>query len=279
MAIGFGINYPKDRVGMYLVPLFMLLLIFAISNYKRLEWGFLLFLFFPLSLVVDFNLNTTLFSPKDRITEEMFDKVNELVPESAQLSAGWMAFSLYNYENRKHFDSRMIAYRNDLQQSSEYYLLTGYFELPVEYELLLEDEITKMKLYKQKKTIQKEKFERFYFKEIAFDGSNVVLFDLDSTSEWTNQAFSFSIKGKARFEKEPKSLKLHAAFVDENENYQVLQHLNMLHLYSTLKNFEFSFVSPTFKATQIKRVFLHIENETEINDHFEDVEIQLYRIK
>jgi len=59
----------------------------------------------------------------------------------------------------------------------------------------------------------------------------------------------------------------------------VLQHLNMLHLYSTLKNFEFSFVSPTFKATQIKRVFLHIENETEINDHFEDVEIQLYRIK
>lgn len=278
MAIGFGINYPKDRVGMYLVPLFMLLLIFVFSNYKKLEWGFLLFLFFPLSLLADLNLNTTLFSPKDRITEEMFNKVEELVPEEAQLTAGWMAFNLYNYENRKHLDSRLINYKNDFQLSSEYYLLTGYkeFELPSEYELLVEDEITKMKLYKQRKTVQKEEFDRFYFEKIEFDGSNFVLFELDSTSEWTHKPFSFSIKGQARFEESPKSLKIHAAFVDENGDYQVLQHLNLHHIYSSQKEFEFSLVSPTFKPMAIKRLFIHIENISEGKDKLEEVEVKLW---
>lgn len=279
MALAFGINYPKDRVGMYLVPLFMLLLIFVLSSYQKAKWGFLIFLFFPLSLLADFNLKTTIFSPKDRITEDMFYKVKELVPEDAQFTGGWMAMNLYNYENRKHLDPRLIGYKNEFQEYSEYELLTGYkeFELPKdEYELIHEDELTKMKLYKYKKEIQKEVFDSFKFDAKELDGSNFILFSLDSTSVWTNQSFGFSMKGKVKFEEIPKNLKIHAAFVDENEDYKVLQHLNLHHVFSPEKEFEFSLVSPTFDPIKIKRLFIHLENSANEKGRIESLEVKLF---
>lgn len=281
MALVFEINYPKDRVGMYLVPLFLLLLIFVLSSYEKLKWGYLLFLFFPLSLIADFNLNTTIFSPKDRITEDMFFKIKELVPEEAQFAGGWMAMNLFNYENRSHLEPRLIGYRNDFQAYSEYLLLTGYkaFELPdKEYQLLYEDEVTKMKLYKYRKTVKKDVFDQFNYAHVELDGSNFILLDIDSSSLWTNQPFSFSIKGKIKLEKATQGLKLHAAFVDEDGSYQVLQHLNMHHVFSPTKEFEFSFVSPTFKPLNPERLFIHIENNADEKVVIENLEVKLYNL-
>lgn len=61
------VNYPMDRVGMYLVPLFILSFGLSLQKIRVAKWSILLLLWFPLSFVFKMNLDTSVFSPEDRI--------------------------------------------------------------------------------------------------------------------------------------------------------------------------------------------------------------------
>ena len=76
------INYPEDRTAMYLIPVFLLLLMFLIEHFPKTQVLQLSFLFFPASLLWHLSLDTSVFSPDDRMNSAFFAEVKkEISPE------------------------------------------------------------------------------------------------------------------------------------------------------------------------------------------------------
>ena len=71
------VNYPEDRIGIYLVMLFLLLLFCFFDTIKMGKWLHWAFLLFPISFLFNLSLHTSVFSPDDRMNNEFFAKVKK----------------------------------------------------------------------------------------------------------------------------------------------------------------------------------------------------------
>jgi hypothetical protein len=153
----FDVNYPKDRVAMYLVILMILSYANLVSSIKKLNFLLLLLLWFPISFVYNMNLNTTIFSPQDRINKDFFDKLSKKVRYESLLSADYVAELCYSYASRKSNVSKVLFLNNtDTLMEEDYHLQSLYSTKNIgeSYTCVLEDSITKMKLYRRNNFIK-----------------------------------------------------------------------------------------------------------------------------
>lgn len=83
MAFLMDVLYPEDRVGFYLIPLFLLLFFHFLDDIRIGKWLQFSVLFFPISLVFNLSLHTSVFSPDDRLNQQFYKKIKaELTPET-----------------------------------------------------------------------------------------------------------------------------------------------------------------------------------------------------
>lgn len=100
LANFFQVNYPEDRVGMYLIPLAILIFGFSIVKTKA-QPLIIVLLFFPISFVWKMNLNTSVFSPEDRISKHFYEEVKkELGTETTMAIYPMMHLSWPMHERR-----------------------------------------------------------------------------------------------------------------------------------------------------------------------------------
>jgi len=77
------VNYPEDRVGMYLVLFFLLIFFHFLDEIRFGKWIQFTLIFFPISLLMNLSLHSSVFSPDDRLNQEFYKKIKaELTPES-----------------------------------------------------------------------------------------------------------------------------------------------------------------------------------------------------
>ncbi|MBL1280876.1 MAG: hypothetical protein COA33_011415 [Fluviicola sp.] len=86
LARVFSINFPEDRTGMYLVILILLVFFHFLENLKLGKWLQLPLLFFPISLLTHISLDTSIFSPEQRMNHEFYLKVKEQVSEQSSIT-------------------------------------------------------------------------------------------------------------------------------------------------------------------------------------------------
>lgn len=74
-----GVNYPEDRTAMYLAPLFMLAIAFALDKWNKKLVALLVLplLFFPFKFVKELGVNQALFAIEERNVQEYFDYIEE----------------------------------------------------------------------------------------------------------------------------------------------------------------------------------------------------------
>ena len=94
-------NYPMDRVGMYLVPFFILFIGVLLSKIKILKYALIGLIFFPLSFLYKMNLSTSIFSPEDRISTSFTNRIKANLKDEAALSAEYVSHFSYAYSCRK----------------------------------------------------------------------------------------------------------------------------------------------------------------------------------
>jgi hypothetical protein len=73
------VNYPEDRVGMYLIILSLLLVAGEMVKQKAPSWTYLPLLFFPIVFVLQINLSTSVFSPDDRMTKAFYQEIKKAI--------------------------------------------------------------------------------------------------------------------------------------------------------------------------------------------------------
>jgi hypothetical protein len=78
----FGMNFPENRVALYYIPLFLLTVAAALDSVAdlrpRAAWLALPFLFFPIHLIRNANLNTSILWPKWHGSEAVYQRAVEL---------------------------------------------------------------------------------------------------------------------------------------------------------------------------------------------------------
>lgn len=145
------VNYPMDRVGMYLVPLFILSFGLSFQTIPFAKWSLLLLLWFPVSFVFQLNLNTSVFSPEDRIHRSFYRQIRETVPREATISADYVSQASYAYltrdEKMPHVATNLVE--TDSSTRGDYHILwMGELNWP-NYKCVLFDPVSKTRLYKR----------------------------------------------------------------------------------------------------------------------------------
>lgn len=270
------VNYPKDRVGMYLVPLFLIVITYLFSGSSSLRWGNLALLFFPVTLLTHFNLTTTIFSPEDRITEKSYEKIQELIKDK-QTSAEWMAFILFNYAGRIHNNTQIIAQSATGSPNGDYYLTTyNYIRGEMEgYDIIYLDTLTSFAVYKKHLIAPKKTFKVLNFKNLTFNDDNKLIVSTDSIDNWTENPFLYKITGEFDLPEATDNLKLHVNCVDSAGNITVLQHNNFHSSFFPKKKFAFYTFSDTFSPVKSQTINFYIENGNNKKIVIKTMEIRL----
>lgn len=97
MVYALDVNYPQDRVAMYLVILLILSLGGLLSEIKGLKWLLLLLLWFPISFIGKVNLKSTIFSPEDRLSNSFFKEIQSLISKDDFISSDYVGHFCYAY--------------------------------------------------------------------------------------------------------------------------------------------------------------------------------------
>jgi len=151
MAVFLQVNYPMDRVGMYLVPLFILVIGLLFSQNRYLRWLLLALIWFPVSFVWKLNLMTSVFSPEDRIHTEFYTSIKEIIKDDKFCSSDYVMHVIYAYSSRKDKVQHLLSeFNGDTTALGEYHLSWLGGAPSTNYEPVLKDRITATTLFKRK---------------------------------------------------------------------------------------------------------------------------------
>lgn len=146
------VNYPEDRVAMYLILLLIISMGTLFSELRNLKWTLLVLLWFPISFIAKTNLNTTVFSPKDRIHNSFYHEIKKMVGPNDVLTADYVAHLCYSYASRECAKPKIAVLNDSNSLNGEDYHLASYYSKIKKwqnYTCVLSDSITDMKLYQR----------------------------------------------------------------------------------------------------------------------------------
>lgn len=273
----FDMNYPMDRVGMYLVPLYIILFIFICKEIRILKWGILLLLFFPFTLFQNVSFKYTIFSPEDILTEETFKKLEEISKEGNQIAAEWMLYINHQYRSRFTDHKNIIPLANTKNQS-DYFI--NYASNPKDtiedYELVFLEQKTLVGIYKKKHLKPKKVVKTIEVNPIEFNDEAYFFYNSDSTiNEWLNKPFAIKLDGEFEMTEPVKTLKIHANATNELGEIVALYHTNLHSTYYPKKELAFTAYTLTFPAQKLSDIKIRIENPLQKKIKIKSLKIHL----
>jgi len=150
MACFLDVNYPLDRVGMYLVPLFILVLGLHFSRFAVIKWLLITLLWFPVSFIWKMNLHTSVFAPADRIQNSFYDKLNQELKPQDIVSADYATSPMYAYHERSKKTRRIAAELSEDSLTRGDYHISWTFSLDWPgYKCIYRDPVSGTRLYKR----------------------------------------------------------------------------------------------------------------------------------
>ncbi len=160
LAIFMKVNYPEDRAGMYFIPLIILLVGFFSHEFYKWRYVQLILLFFPITAILQLNLNTSVFTPDERLDASFYQQVKKSIDTSTTVSVYHTMALNWDLLERQTKDEVKIQ-PNILNEFSPLYdvIINKSSELNIrdlkDYQLLCEDLPSGFVAYKRLKPYQK----------------------------------------------------------------------------------------------------------------------------
>ena len=208
------VNFPEDRAGMYLLPLFVIAFFYTLDElgkqYNWISWIGVLVLFFPLSFISKFNISTASFSIEERVSEDFYHIISkeDFIAGFPVTVGGYTTQELcWYYSNLRNNGVQGRLHRSkDVKLDADYQIvdpkrLPGH---PIQelYHPVLKDEVSSLILFerneklKRKELLTKKVEGREYIEDEFLEFLNVDLTTNDTT-------LFVGIKGTLQAEKGP----------------------------------------------------------------------------
>ena len=196
------VNYPMDRVGMYLVPLFILSVGYSVQNSEILRWALLGFLWFPVSFFLNMNLDSSVFSPEDRIHRSFYREILRKVPSDACISADYVSQASYAYLTRKekipHVATDYLT--EDSLSRGDYHISWVEALNWTNYSCILQDPVSGTRLYKRNTFSEKQVILDTIIPAIKSSNAVIPVLDLDLSS-FSGRLVQTIVDGNVRLDK------------------------------------------------------------------------------
>ncbi|WP_300358058.1 hypothetical protein [Fluviicola sp.] len=270
------LNYPMDRVGMYLVVLFILTFGLLTEKYPFTKWSLLLLLWFPLSFVFKMNLNTSVFSPEDRIHKTFYQKIILEVPDSTSISADYVSQASYAYLTRKEKIPHIAVdyLPEDTLSKGDYHISwIEKLEWPG-YSCLLYDPVSGTRLYKRTIPFKTHVILDTLIYPKKSKESVIPLVDFD-LRRFTNQLIQTSVEGNVQLDKYCLDLNLRHEIQSRKEQIRRTDNTRFNWYFGRKTAYRFRYPNHRILVLPEDR-FLHIRF---YNDDLNKVNLEAIRVK
>lgn len=255
MASILKINYPEDRAGMYFAPIFILFFGFIIS--KQLPKLMLILLFFPLSLIWHLNLNTSVFSPEDRIDPQFYEKLKKRLLFNETLSVYPIQALTYAYFDRKnnkypvHFakSEEKVFHTADILVTKKSML--KFQENIADYRILFSDKASNHIAFERKVPYKKNILFEKEIPNIYSNAEFLPILEKSIETAWKNSPIEIEINGMVSIDKIYNSLHL-VISTEDNKGNSISYHTINLRWYfgQKLKDLSLFYPFPFGKLTE-----------------------------
>ncbi len=248
LALVLKVNYPEDRTAFYLVIPFFLMLFYCIDQLKfgsRIQYIFLLF---PCLFIFHLNIHSSSFSPEQRMTDLVYQKVKkELKPNESLMIYHTMAWNWPFRESLQKIKSSVSNISNPNAMVTDYIITnTDIFKnraLLYYYDTLIYDPSNTYIAFKRKIPLIKN---LLYTSPIVshkkMSQEFIQILEEDSLNRFSGKSLQISVQGKLK------------TYAPKNKIQLVLQTFDKANLLTN--NLYYSFET-TYQGKMIDDSFLH----------------------
>jgi hypothetical protein len=283
LAHVFKVNYPEDRVGMYLIPLFIILTAFWLERWDNLKFSFAIFFFFPVSFLYHLSFETSVFSPDDRMSDHFYSALRGKIPRDKTLVVDPMMTLTWSFHQRSEKYKCSPNARRDNLSLFDYVLAKRQIarenNLEKEYELIAEDPWNSYVAYKRITSPSKIFLFQLKNRKIESSAENIVLLNIDKDSIPSKRHYQLDVKGTLRLYGNAKNLG-NLKMMIENFEPHAFSPFPFRWSYgpnTNLINVDLHQLLPDFFQKN-KRLYLIISNPDRLKISLHDVKISLYEV-
>jgi hypothetical protein len=270
------VNYPMDRVAMYLVPLFILFISLFLSKNKFLKYALLGLLFLPASFIYNLNLTTSIFSPEDRIPTSLTDQIKASIDDQSALSAEYVSHFSYAYSCRK--DKKVhIAYtaENETDIFGDYHISWLGCAPLKGYSSITEHPLSKTCFMHRNHTVSKKLIVDTLIEETSFNYRYFTLLKRPIDSVLRNKSIQVQISGDLEFDQPSDAFNVVQTIQNEN-NARVSTSSPVFSWYfSERKDIDFVFTDQIIKLKPEGTKF----NFFLYNDDLRNIKVNFIRVR
>ncbi len=274
-------NYPVDRVGMYLVPLFILFISVFLSKVKRLNYLLFGLLFMPISFIYHLNLHTSIYSPKDRIPTSLTSLIKKDINDENTLSAEYVSHLSYAYSCRN--DEKVhVAYTVDKEE-----VVFGDYHIPwlgcdpvVGYSSLTENSRSTNCIIKRNTTAPKRVIIDTLLKDLNTDDRYFTIFKRPIDSQFQNTSIQVQINADIKLNEPTSNFNIYQTTLNESNDVVSTTSPILSWYFSDRRDVNFVFTNRIIKLQPEDRQFhfyLYNNDLREMNINF--IRIQIYQVE
>lgn len=218
------VNYPEDRAAMYLVPLSILALTVLFAQNKISKYFLLVLLFFPVSFIAKINLNTSVFSPDDRMSTAFYYQATKDLKADESVSIypiQQLTYALFERNNKQRPVKHVGTLQKDFSASSDLILTKSTWLFPKDdisaYRVVARDPASSYIALKRKTPFKHIPLFDSIGKTKQSDEEFILFYDGPIRPEWRNKAIQIDLKGMLKTDKELNDFNLVVATNDSSD--------------------------------------------------------------
>lgn len=270
------VNYPMDRVGMYLVPLFMLVIGVYLSKCQWTKFGLIALCFLPISFLFKLNFSTSIFSPEDRIPTYLTNEIKSNLTDQIALSAEYVSHMSYAYSCRN--DEKVhIAYTGEQDEEflGEYHInwLGRYSRKG--YSITAQDPESRTRVLKQTHFTTKKLIADTLIRSVNLTDIYLTIFDRQIDSSWQSSPVQVQISAKMTMNQASARFNIIQTLEDANANQTRASNPNFGWYFGDRKNVSFVYTDRMFELKPEETRF----NFFLFNPDLKKIKIELIRVR
>lgn len=203
------VNYPEDRAAMYLIPLCILALTVLFAQNKISRYVLLILFFFPISFIIKLNLNTSVFSPDDRMSEAFYQNaMKDLKPNQTVTiyPIQQLTYAYFERTNPNHQSKHIGTLQKDFLPASDLILTKTTWLFPKDdismYDVVAEDPASSYIALKRKKPFKQILWFDSIGKIKQSDEEFISFYDGPIRPDWRNKLIQINLKGDLKTDTE-----------------------------------------------------------------------------
>ncbi|WP_341900133.1 hypothetical protein [Fluviicola taffensis] len=282
------VNYPEDRAAMYLIPLCILALTVLFAQNRISRYVLLVLLFFPISFIAKLNLNTSVFSPDDRMSEAFYQSaIKDLKPnETVSIyPIQQLTYAYFERTNPNHQAKHIGTLQKDFLPTSDLILTKTTWLFPKDdismYNVVAEDPASSYIALRRKKPFTQIHLFDSIGKTKQSDEEYILFYDGLIRPEWRNKFIQIDLKGDLKTDTELNDFNIVVATNDSAEKNLRYDYQNLRWYYGeNIKQFKMNYpYTAKHFLNEESRLIIYIWNPERKHFKLTNPTIQIIELK